>query len=95
MDRRSQDRKFVPKGTQDSLNSLAPFIAPAATLPDDECDSEPDPQVTLANTANSKTIVLSFVSNYSSHWKPREAFREILQNWRDGIVRSFKLKESD
>ena len=39
-----------------------------------------DPQVTLQDIEKSKTIHLSIRANYTN-WDPREAFRELVQNW--------------
>lgn len=86
-----------------------------------------EPETTLDSIERSKTINFSISANYTSTWKPREAFRELIQNWyvpmlllhllrassdtvlrgilvltmavsfcrRDGIIKSFKLAESD
>lgn len=37
-----------------------------------------DPQTTLDSIEKSKTINFSISSNYTSDWKPREAFRELV-----------------
>ena len=51
---------------------------------DEELDSSDehdfDPEVTLESIQNSKTINFSIRANYTK-WKPREAFRELVQNW--------------
>ncbi len=39
-----------------------------------------DPEITLGSIEKSKTINLSIRANYTK-WKPREAFRELVQNW--------------
>ncbi|KJR86018.1 uncharacterized protein SPSK_08727 [Sporothrix schenckii 1099-18] len=52
---------------------------------------EYDPQTTLESIEKSKTINFTISANYTSGWQPREAFRELVQNWRDGIIESFKL----
>jgi len=44
----------------------------------DECDH--DSEVTLESIQNSKTINFSICANYTNS-KPREAFRELVQNW--------------
>jgi len=44
----------------------------------DEYDN--DPEVTLESIQKSKTIKLSIRANYTN-WAPREAFRELVQNW--------------
>ncbi|KAH7133706.1 hypothetical protein EDB81DRAFT_805007 [Dactylonectria macrodidyma] len=48
---------------------------------------------TLASIAKSQTITLSITSTYSHAWGPVEGFRELVQNWRDGIIASFGLSE--
>ncbi|KAH6632518.1 hypothetical protein F5144DRAFT_603256 [Chaetomium tenue] len=40
-----------------------------------------DPEITLSSIAKSKTISFSIHANYTG-WKPREAFRELVQNCR-------------
>jgi hypothetical protein len=47
---------------------------------DDEEDYEYDPEITLRSIVNSKTINFSIKASYTN-WKPREAFRELVQNW--------------
>ncbi len=50
---------------------------------DDEDDDEYydyDPEITLRDIENSKTINFSIRANYTN-WAPREAFRELVQNW--------------
>ncbi|KAK8089320.1 hypothetical protein PG997_004281 [Apiospora hydei] len=39
------------------------------------------------------TIHTNLRSTYGMKWEPWEAFRELVQNWRDGIIQSFKLDE--
>ncbi|SPO07754.1 uncharacterized protein DNG_10449 [Cephalotrichum gorgonifer] len=65
-----------------------------ASSSDEEGDYDYDPQVTLEEIERSKTISFSIHAGYTD-WKPREAFRELVQNWRDGIIRSFRLQEKD
>jgi len=71
-----------------------------ATSPATEDDSDGDngydydPAIPLSSIENSKTIQLSLRASYTN-WEPREAFRELVQNWRDGIIKSFNLAESD
>ncbi|KAH7137349.1 hypothetical protein B0J13DRAFT_77490 [Dactylonectria estremocensis] len=50
-----------------------------------------EPDGTLDSIGDSHTITLSITSTYSNAWGPTEAFREIVQNWRDAIIASFKL----
>ncbi len=50
---------------------------------DDEDDGENygyDPEITLRSIDKSKTINSSIRANYTN-WAPREAFRELVQNW--------------
>ncbi|KAH6988526.1 hypothetical protein EDB80DRAFT_730218 [Ilyonectria destructans] len=58
-----------------------------------DSDSDFVDEGTLASIVNSQTITLSIRSTYSNAWGPVEAFREIVQNWRDGIIASFGLTE--
>lgn len=39
-----------------------------------------DPDITLDDIGKSKTIPFSIRANYTN-WEPREAFRELVQNW--------------
>ena len=43
-------------------------------------DYDYDPEITLRDIDKSKTINFSIRANYTS-WAPREAFRELVQNW--------------
>ncbi|KAI0145913.1 hypothetical protein F4776DRAFT_660789 [Hypoxylon sp. NC0597] len=52
-------------------------------------------RVTLQSINQRMTINSAMVSNYATQWGPVEAFRELIQNWRDGIIQSFKLSEQD
>ncbi|KXX81532.1 hypothetical protein MMYC01_202497 [Madurella mycetomatis] len=61
---------------------------------DDDGEYDYNPEITLGSVDKSKTINLSIRAEYTN-WKPREAFRELVQNWRDGIIRSFSLTEKD
>lgn len=47
---------------------------------DDDGGYDCDPEITLSSIAKSKTINLSLRAEYTN-WKPREAFRELVQNW--------------
>lgn len=50
---------------------------------DEDFDSDGydyDPEVTLESIKKSKTINFSIRANYTD-WVPREAFRELVQNW--------------
>jgi len=52
-------------------------------LSDSNSDSEGydyDPEVTLESIEKGKTINFSIRANYTN-WAPREAFRELVQNW--------------
>jgi hypothetical protein len=46
----------------------------------EEDDYVADPEITLDSIAKSKTINFSICANYTK-WAPREAFRELVQNW--------------
>ena len=47
---------------------------------EDDEEYEDDPEVTLRPIVKSKTINFSIRANYTN-WAPREAFRELVQNW--------------
>jgi len=51
------------------------------------CTSDDDPYGaeeldTLRSIKHSREIELSITANYTTDWKPREAFREFIQNWQ-------------
>ncbi|KAI0128657.1 hypothetical protein BJ170DRAFT_622518 [Xylariales sp. AK1849] len=50
--------------------------------------------VKLSDIITSKTIHTNIRCTYTQ-WTPREAFRELVQNWRDGIIKSFDLDEQE
>ncbi|KAI1861587.1 hypothetical protein JX265_009554 [Neoarthrinium moseri] len=50
--------------------------------------------MTLDDIAESQTLHTNMRSTYSAKWEPWEAFRELVQNWRDGIIKSFNLDET-
>ncbi|KPM37803.1 hypothetical protein AK830_g8751 [Neonectria ditissima] len=78
-----------------------PGTGPPPKTMDNDSDSDSDSaddllypnDGTLASIIKSQTITLSITSAYSSAWSPVEAFRELVQNWRDGIIASFGLSE--
>lgn len=47
---------------------------------DDEYGYDNDPEEPLRAVGQSMTIILSISANYTN-WEPREAFRELVQNW--------------
>ncbi|KAM0744660.1 hypothetical protein ACQRIT_000044 [Beauveria bassiana] len=49
---------------------------------------------TVNSLPDRQTISLSIRAAYTD-WNPREAFRELVQNWRDGIIASFALPEKE
>ncbi|KAI1807934.1 hypothetical protein F4811DRAFT_376039 [Daldinia bambusicola] len=49
--------------------------------------------VTLESVQEKTAIYLPIASNYASHWDPIVAFRELVQNWRDGIIQSSGIAE--
>ncbi|KAK7908275.1 hypothetical protein PG985_015578 [Apiospora marii] len=51
--------------------------------------------LTLDSIHKYHTIHTNLRSTYGSKWEPWEAFRELVQNWRDGIIKSFNLNEKD
>ncbi|CAK7215016.1 hypothetical protein SCUCBS95973_002332 [Sporothrix curviconia] len=81
--------------------ALQPYLTQAdikASMSDEDSDDsetyEYDPEITLRSIVKSKTINFSISSTYTN-WAPREAFRELVQNWRDGIISSFGMQERD
>ncbi|KAI0383054.1 hypothetical protein F5Y04DRAFT_279296 [Hypomontagnella monticulosa] len=52
-------------------------------------------RVTLESINKRKSIHSSIASNYAARWGPVEAFRELVQNWRDAIIKSFDIAEGD
>ncbi|KAH6633897.1 hypothetical protein B0J18DRAFT_452760 [Chaetomium sp. MPI-SDFR-AT-0129] len=62
--------------------------------PWDSDEEEHDADETLDSIVKSKTITFSIHANYTN-WAPREAFRELVQNWRDGIIKAFRLNTRD
>ncbi|KAI5460181.1 hypothetical protein BGZ63DRAFT_426122 [Mariannaea sp. PMI_226] len=58
---------------------------------DDEDDMN---ELTLTTGPEQRKINLGIRATYTN-WGPVEAFREIVQNWRDAIIRSFHLTEEE
>ncbi|RYO82243.1 hypothetical protein DL762_006724 [Monosporascus cannonballus] len=52
-------------------------------------------KITLQSINQRMTIRSTIISTYAAQWGPVEAFRELVQNWRDGIIKSFKIPEKD
>jgi hypothetical protein len=52
----------------------------SASEDEEDEEYEDGPEVTLHSIAKSKTINFSIRANYTN-WAPREAFRELVQNW--------------
>ncbi|KAI8966872.1 hypothetical protein F5Y11DRAFT_7300 [Daldinia sp. FL1419] len=66
----------------------------------DESDTFDEPntfdepyRTTFKSVYRGTSIKVPIISIYAPHWGPAEAFRELLQNWRDGIVKSFGIAE--
>ncbi|KAK7696965.1 hypothetical protein SLS64_014021 [Diaporthe eres] len=53
-----------------------------------------DHATTFADIPNSKTMIFPVRGTYT-RWGPREAFRELVQNWRDAIIESNNLNPKD
>ncbi|KAI1766405.1 hypothetical protein GGR53DRAFT_464473 [Hypoxylon sp. FL1150] len=49
---------------------------------------------TLKKIGDAITIHCGISAKYAAQWTPVEAFRELIQNWRDGIIKSFHISES-
>ncbi|KAK6950101.1 hypothetical protein Daesc_008427 [Daldinia eschscholtzii] len=62
---------------------------------DDDTSYNEEDLVTLESVQQRMTINLPIVSNYASHWSPIAAFRELVQNWRDGMIKSFDIPEDN
>jgi hypothetical protein len=56
------------------------FILPSLEEDFDSVEYDYNPEVTLESIQKSKTINFSIRANYTN-WEPREAFRELAQNW--------------
>ncbi|GAB1315574.1 hypothetical protein MFIFM68171_05784 [Madurella fahalii] len=67
---------------------------PSSDEEEDDDGYDNDPEITLDSVERSRTINLSIRATYTN-WTPRDAFRELVQNWRDGIIKSFRLAEKD
>ncbi|KAF4985700.1 hypothetical protein FDECE_16375, partial [Fusarium decemcellulare] len=59
----------------------------------DSDDYTEEAELKLEHIKNSETVKLPIRSTYT-HWQSAEAFRELVQNWRDAIIESFGLAES-
>lgn len=46
-----------------------------------DSESEDDADTELGSIITNKTITLTIQSQYAARWEPREAFRELVQNW--------------
>ncbi|KAK3309069.1 uncharacterized protein B0T15DRAFT_483533 [Chaetomium strumarium] len=53
-----------------------------------------DPEITLDSINNSKTINFSTHANYT-RWAPREAFRELVQNWNGSATSCYKGRNGE
>ncbi|KAL2132430.1 hypothetical protein VTI74DRAFT_3799 [Chaetomium olivicolor] len=73
---------------------MANIIVYESSSEDDGEEYDYDPEIILRSIDKSMTINFSIRANYTN-WKLREAFRELVQNWRDGIIRAFHLAERD
>ncbi|KAF7562022.1 hypothetical protein G7046_g2127 [Stylonectria norvegica] len=57
----------------------------------EEYDTEED--LTLMSIQKSHTVNFQLRASYTS-WGPSQAFRELVQNWRDGVIKSYNLREN-
>ncbi|XXH04718.1 hypothetical protein Hte_011140 [Hypoxylon texense] len=51
--------------------------------------------VTLDSIGEGRTVHCGLNSRYASQWTPVAAFRELVQNWRDGIIKAFNVSEGN
>jgi hypothetical protein len=65
---------------QSTANLQADMNIDASSSDEDDDGYDYDPEVTLGSIQRSMTINFSIRANYTN-WKPREAFRELVQNW--------------
>jgi hypothetical protein len=72
---RQRDKK-MDSATQDAV----PLSWPSRLDEEDSDRYDDDPETTLESIVKSKTINFSICASYTN-WKPREAFRELVQNW--------------
>ncbi|KAK3173936.1 hypothetical protein K4F52_010362, partial [Lecanicillium sp. MT-2017a] len=61
---------------------------------DEHSEDESEPFSSISSLPSRLTIPLSLRATYTD-WNPLQAFRELVQNWRDGIIASFDLAEED
>ncbi|KAF2866206.1 hypothetical protein BDV95DRAFT_612068 [Massariosphaeria phaeospora] len=54
-----------------------------------------DEENDLEDLGQSVTEVINIDTGYQPNWGPAEGYRENYQNWKDGIMRSFKISERD
>ncbi|OTB06912.1 hypothetical protein M426DRAFT_257953 [Hypoxylon sp. CI-4A] len=50
--------------------------------------------ITLESIGRQRTLITSITSSYASEWTVINAFRELVQNWRDGIIKSYNIRET-
>ncbi|KAI1085731.1 hypothetical protein F5B20DRAFT_587679 [Whalleya microplaca] len=72
-----------------------PADAGTANISSDDESSDMEKTVTLESINQRMVLKTAMVSNYAAQWGPIEALRELVQNWRDAIIKSFKICESD
>ncbi|CAJ2509903.1 Uu.00g058030.m01.CDS01 [Anthostomella pinea] len=72
-----------------------PADADELGISSDDDASDLENKVTLESINQRMTIRSAITSNYATQWGAVEAFRELVQNWRDGIIKSFKIYECD
>ncbi|KAI1212995.1 uncharacterized protein F4807DRAFT_457080 [Annulohypoxylon truncatum] len=79
---------MTPDGERSSRSNMDQSLSEAEPYPVEH-------NTTLHSIHERTTINSALRSNYATKWGPVEAFRELVQNWRDGIIQSFKLSEED
>lgn len=55
-------------------------VRPSKPASEDDEKYDVEPEITLRSIERSKTIHFAIRANYTK-WAPREAFRELAQNW--------------
>ncbi|KAI8934992.1 hypothetical protein NX059_008658 [Plenodomus lindquistii] len=83
-----------PQPTANTLHLTEDVIDLVSDSDDDSVDDDDhlDLWIPLQWLPNRKVKYLNLTDDYVKSWRCDEAFRECYQNWRDGILRSFKLK---
>ncbi|KAJ3526442.1 hypothetical protein NM208_g11189 [Fusarium decemcellulare] len=82
----------IPTSTPALNNSEPQYISDSSSSEGEDYTDEAEDR--LEHIKTSKVINLPIRSTYT-RWGPVAAFRELVQNWRDAIITSFNLAESE